>query len=192
MKSFKQFLLENQTKYVAIYGGRFQPMHKGHHSVYRKACDMFGKDNVYISTSNKINLDDKKGKISPFNFEDKKRIMTDLYGIDEDKIVQTKSPIFAPAEIVSEKPDHAVIMIVGDKDVDRYHAADYSEFVGFDHLAPNGHYFYNAGNQEGGLSSTDIRSHLSTGYKEAFSKVFGKYDEDLHNMVQDRLQAVSK
>jgi cytidyltransferase-like protein len=193
VKSFKQFLNEDSNKnYVVIYGGRFQPMHKGHHAVYKKACDMFGADDVYISTSDKTNLDPKKGKISPFNFEEKKLIMNKMYDIDPKKIIKTKSPIFAPPEIVDDHPDKAVIMVVGGKDAKRYQQNEYNEFTSFHSLENGGHYFFNAGDKADGISSTDVREHLKTGYKEAFVSTFGKHDEDIYNLVSARLQDQSK
>jgi hypothetical protein len=45
------------------------------------------KDNVYIGTSNKT--DNHK---SPFNFKEKKEIMTTMFGIPSNKIVEVKNP----------------------------------------------------------------------------------------------------
>jgi len=50
-------------KTVVVYSGRFQPFHSGHYISYLKLARKFGKDNVYIGTSN-----DTSGPKSPFNF----------------------------------------------------------------------------------------------------------------------------
>ena len=53
----EQILLEEPTqikKTIVIYSGRFQPFHKGHYNTYQNLTKKFGKDNVYIGTSNKI------------------------------------------------------------------------------------------------------------------------------------------
>jgi hypothetical protein len=56
--------------------------------VYDNLVSQFGKNNVYISTSN-----DTSNKLnSPLNFEQKKRIMIDLFNIPESKILQAASP----------------------------------------------------------------------------------------------------
>ena len=39
-------------KTVVVYAGRFQPFHRGHYAAYKKLVDKFGKDSVYVGTSN--------------------------------------------------------------------------------------------------------------------------------------------
>jgi len=53
-------------KTVVIYVGRFQPMHKGHYGTYQHLVKKFGKDNVFVGTSDKV----ERPK-SPFNFNPK-------------------------------------------------------------------------------------------------------------------------
>ena len=72
MNSLTQFLvdgilLEGIEKTIVVYSGRFQPFHKGHFATYENLIKKFGKDSVYIATSNKT--DNQK---SPFNFKEKK------------------------------------------------------------------------------------------------------------------------
>lgn len=88
MKTFKQFLIEQNNQDIVIYPGRFQPMFNHHKAVYDKLVAEFGKNNVYISTSN-----DTSNKLNnPLNFEQKKRIMVDMFSIPDNKIVQASSP----------------------------------------------------------------------------------------------------
>ena len=68
-----QILLEDKNpikKTVVIYVGRFQPMHKGHYGTYHYLVKKFGKNNVYIGTSDKVELPK-----SPFNFREKVKIV---------------------------------------------------------------------------------------------------------------------
>ena len=52
MKSLVQYIIEStQLRPVVIYGGKFQPFHKGHYEIYEKLVKEFGKDNVM-----KVNL----------------------------------------------------------------------------------------------------------------------------------------
>ena len=45
-------LTEDIAKDIAVfYGGRFQPMHKGHHKVYMNLVEQFGSSNVFIATT---------------------------------------------------------------------------------------------------------------------------------------------
>ncbi len=72
---------------VVIYPGRFHPFHKGHKSVYDTLVKRFGKDRVYIATSNKV--DPPK---SPFTFGEKRAMMA-LTGVDPSRVVQVKNTI---------------------------------------------------------------------------------------------------
>ena len=49
----KGILTEDIEKKVVVYAGRFQPFHKGHYLTYMHLVKTFGKNNVYIGTSNK-------------------------------------------------------------------------------------------------------------------------------------------
>jgi len=71
---------------LVIYPGRFQPFHKGHYAVYEYLTGKFGRNNVYIATSNKT--DNAK---SPFTFAEKAYFMQ-LTGVPADRIVQATQP----------------------------------------------------------------------------------------------------
>ena len=94
----KEILTENIEKKVVVYAGRFQPFHPGHYGSYKQLVSVFGKDNVYIGASNKT--DNLK---SPFNFKEKKQIMTTMFDVPSDKIIQIKNP-YAPKEILNKFP----------------------------------------------------------------------------------------
>ena len=51
---------------LVVYPGRFQPWHKGHYAVYNYLVNEFGRDSVYIASSNKVDP-----PRSPFNFSEK-------------------------------------------------------------------------------------------------------------------------
>ena len=55
-----------EPQLLVIYPGRFQPFHKGHYAVYEFLTGKFGRNNVYIATSNKTD-----GAKSPFTFSEK-------------------------------------------------------------------------------------------------------------------------
>jgi len=103
-------LFEATQQQVVIYPGRFQPFHKGHASVYRWLASKF--NNVFISTSNKV-----EPPRSPFNFEEKKLMMTHA-GVPANAIVQVKNPYIAD-EITSRfDPENTVaIFAVSEKDM---------------------------------------------------------------------------
>ena len=87
---------EQTSNRVVVYSGRFQPFHKGHFATYQLLTKKFGKENVYIGTTNKT--DNIK---SPFGFKEKKYIITKMFGIPANKIVQIKNP-YAPVEILDK------------------------------------------------------------------------------------------
>ena len=99
---------------IAIYPGRFQPMGKHHFETYQWACDKYGKDNVFITTSNKI----QEGR-SPLSFDQKADIMN-MHGIPFSSIIQAKNP-YAPKELFERRQinleETKLIVIVGHKDM---------------------------------------------------------------------------
>ena len=51
MKALYDYISENKgLRPVVIYGGKFQPFHKGHYEIYQRLVKEFGKKNVFIST----------------------------------------------------------------------------------------------------------------------------------------------
>ena len=97
---------------VVIYPGRFHPFHKGHKSVYDTLVKRFGKDRVYIATSNKV--DPPK---SPFTF-DEKRAMMALTGVDPSRVVQVKNPYQATEITDNFDPQNTTALFaVSDKDM---------------------------------------------------------------------------
>ena len=56
----------DRVQILVIYPGRFQPWHKGHKAVYDYLIQQFGRDNVFIATSNKVDP-----PRSPFSFSEK-------------------------------------------------------------------------------------------------------------------------
>lgn len=112
---FIQELAEPQL--LVIYPGRFQPFHKGHHAVYEWLTGKFGRNNVYIATSNKT--DTTK---SPFDFAEKKYFMQ-LTGVPDDRIIQAAQPyqienILSTGQITVADPSNTVVIFaVSQKDM---------------------------------------------------------------------------
>jgi hypothetical protein len=149
----------------------------------------FGKDNIYIGTSDKT--DNIK---SPFKFKEKKVIMMKMFGIPSDKIIQIKNP-YAPTEIIGKFPEEstAFITVVGEKD--RYRLkGKYFEPYHPDRVE-SGYkdkgYVYVAPAQSNPISGTDVRNWLSKGSEEqrksGFKKAYGKFDPKIFKLVSDKL-----
>ena len=187
----EQILLEesNIKKVVVVYVGRFQPMHKGHYKTFAHLQKKFGKADVYIGTSNKT----EKGR-SPFNFKEKVKIMTTMFGIPKSKIVQVKNP-YNPQEVLKRfnKETTAFVTVVGKKDASRL---THKYFQKYDGKPTEGYedrgYLYVAPMQGGAISGTEVRQGLSMGsddQKEKFFKdrAYGKFNKTIFQMVTDKL-----
>jgi hypothetical protein len=177
----------NVTKTVVVYSGRFQPFHKGHYISYLKLCNKFGRSNVYIGTSN-----DTSGPKSPFNFNEKVKIMTTMFGIPSSKIVQVRNP-YAPKEILSQFDGKTTqyIAAVGEKDANRLQGKYFKPYKG---KAGYGYgeigYVYPVPAESNPISGTDVRSWLGGDNKDkekGFLKAYPKFDKEIFKMITGKL-----
>lgn len=177
----------NVTKTVVVYSGRFQPFHKGHYISYLKLCNKFGRSNVYIGTSN-----DTSGPKSPFNFNEKVKIMTTMFGIPSNKIVQVRNP-YAPKEILSQFDGKTTqyIAAVGEKDANRLQGKYFKPYkdkagYGYEEIG----YVYPVPAESNPISGTDVRSWLSGDNKDkekGFLKAYPKFDKEIFKMITGKL-----
>lgn len=153
--------------------------------------ERFGKDNVYIATSDKT----EAGK-SPFGFKDKRDIMRQMFNIPDDKIVQVKNP-YAPSEILTKFPPETVyVTAVSQKDSERLggkYFTPYSgpgskqgyEEKGYFIVAPEMKVDIEGKN----ISGTQLRAifgnpNITDEVKqEIFAKVYGKFDQDIFDKI---------
>ena len=196
MNELSKFLVESIMlgdnpikKTVVIYVGRFQPFHKGHNGTYQHLIKKFGKDNVFIGTSNKTD----KLK-SPFNFKEKVKIMTTMFGIPSSKIHQVKNP-YKPTEILKkfDKDTTAFITVVGEKDKARLGGKYFQPYKGepTEGYRDRG-YVYASPSSGGGISGTEVRNGLSNGsddQKQNFFKdrAFPKFNKTIFKLITDKL-----
>src|SRR5210317_718377 len=186
----KGILTEDIKKEVVVYAGRFQPFHKGHYGTYQHLVKKFGKDNVYIGTSNKT--DNIK---SPFKFKEKKMIMMKMFGIPSSKIVEIKNP-YAPKEIIGkfDNKTTAFVTVVGEKDRYRLKGKYFEPYHPdrIDKGYEDKGYVYVAPSSGGGMSGTEARKLLSQGSESdkitGFKKVYdGKFDSKIFTLITTRL-----
>jgi len=186
----EQILLteEELKNFVVVYAGRFQPFHKGHFATYQGLVKKFGKDKVYIGTSNKT--DNQK---SPFNFKEKKVIMTKMFGIPSNKIVEVKNP-YAPTEILKNFDDTTTgfITVVGEKDEQRLGGKYFEPYKGKVEFGyKDKGYVYASPAQSNAVSGTDVRNWLSKGTddekRKNFLKAYPKFDETIYKFITLKL-----
>jgi cytidyltransferase-like protein len=109
---FESYIAEAGPELVVLYPGRFQPFHLGHGDVFRSLQNKFGRDSVFIATSNKV-----EPSKSPFNFSDKTILMT-AAGVPSDRIIEVTNPYKLPEPRFN--PANTIFVVaVGAPDRDR-------------------------------------------------------------------------
>lgn len=195
-------------KLVVIYGGRFQPFHKGHYQAYKWLTKRYGKANVWIATSNSTNFDPAKGEVSPFTFKEKKQIINVLYDIEPRRIVQTKNPAFKPVEIFNLYKNYRPVYVaaVGRKDQERYVGNFFhplptdldlpDQVENLLALDENAGYYVEVPMRSEGISGTLVRQDLiaasddDDARKKIFEQYFGAYDSTIDELVKAKLKEV--
>jgi len=190
---------QKKKRIVAVYAGRFQPFHAGHYSVYTDMVRRFGKDNVYIATSEKT-----EPTKSPFSFDEKQAIIGKMFDVPQDKIVAVKSP-FAPEEVLNKFDPNttSVVTAFSEKDAGRLGAGKYysklpdkvnpEDLEGYE----NKGYYYVApvhkltiGGQN--VSGTAVRQLLGNPdidpkvRKSIFKRIYGKDDPEIFKLITKR------
>jgi hypothetical protein len=190
---------EEDRRVIAIYPGRFQPFHKGHYGVYKHLVDRFGKNNVFIATSDKT-----EGKRSPFNFNQKKRIITSLFDVPNDHVVQVRVP-YAPEEVLNQfDPENTTMVVaVSEKDRGRTKGFEsgqyYSEWTGEDLVGYDEGGFYYVTPMTGfrfrgdEVSGSKIRQVFRSeevsdeAKREFFKKLYGQFHPKVYDLLTRKL-----
>lgn len=189
-------LLEGKTdKLTVVYGGRFQPFHKGHAAAYKWLQDKFGADRVWIATSDKTTAK-SADKPNPLSFTDKKQVMTRIHKINPDRIVCCKNPAFGPSEIFSKVGDGVIyVAACGAKNRPRYAKGSFFKELpeDIDHLTPVSEkrgYYVLIPMQEDGISGTEAREQIARATESelplVIKRVLGDYDIATAKMLKKR------
>lgn len=208
MKNLQDYILEKlNIRPVVIYGGKFQPFHAGHFEIYQKLVKEFGKENVFISTSdiNKSKLKQKSySENHIFTFNEKLLILDKIFNIPKEQVIQAKRTPYLPSwkEIPVEGSNYAFITICGMKDFDRFDRLGKNEMT-IEEYDPNKNlesclthkYYYRLENEKVHLSATEVRNEFRKDIsleekKKYFKTAFGKYDEEIFNLVNDRINYI--
>lgn len=197
-------------KTFIIFAGRFHPFHKGHKSVYDYLKSKFSGDNVYITTTNKVELPK-----SPFSFDEKKKMM-ELTGVPANKILNVKRN-YNVEDIMNQIPldlkRDSIIFAVSEKDM----AEDprFSKFTKKDgspaYLQPYTGKALETADKHGYIvttpttdfnvlgkparSASELRKqYVSLGSKERelfISDLFGGYNDDIKNILDSKLDPIA-
>ena len=178
-------------KKIVMYPGRFQPFHSGHKEVYDEAVKKYGKENVYIITSNKVDP-----PRSPLNFNERKKVITTMFSdIPADKIIMVKNG-YRPIELMEKKPDDIVsIHILGEKDAERLTSGKY--FIPLNTKGKNniGHkehgYVDVIPNKKVNMSGSKVREIFNgddeDAKKELFEELYGKMNKSIFNLLNKKI-----
>lgn len=193
-------------KIICIYPGRFQPMGRHHVMAYQQLVNKFGERNVFIATSNKVDLPK-----SPLSYEEKKAVMI-RHGIPASQIVQTKNPYQALEIVTKFNPETtAVSFAVGEKDMKEdprfkitgkyfeMYPDNTNKMVGY----RNHGYLYVIPHMESKVvtkddsgkkitlnisSGTEIRQYLADGDHAIFAALMGTEDEALYQFLTNKFK----
>jgi hypothetical protein len=181
------------TDIAVFYGGRFQPMHKGHHKVYMDLVEQFGSSNVFIATIIAKNATPEK---DPFSYEEKTGLMTEMFNIPANQIVKT-SPYRPDVSLTGKDPNNtAIVLVFSAKDAGRLKGGNYlRDYTPGAEMVPSDQagYILEVPIQEGGMSATDFRKamknqSLNDNQKMMkFREFFGSINENVFNFIKDKL-----
>lgn len=103
-------------KALVVYGGRFQPPHRGHLASYNELASKYGKSNVYMASADKA-----LGAKDPFSWDEKKKLAVNM-GVPSNHFVKI-SNVYNADKIAEAIPfnadDTVLILAVSQKDGDR-------------------------------------------------------------------------
>lgn len=115
--------MEFENDYKVAYAGRFQPFTPNHKKVYDHLVEKFGEEHVYITTASIPKSAKGQEDRYPLEFKDKVKVITGLYDIPEENIVEEVSPYMAN-NLVDGNFDQSIIYAVGGKDEGRFDDSD--------------------------------------------------------------------
>ena len=173
-----------ESRTIVIFPGRFQPWHLGHQCFYEHLCEKFGKQNVYIASSN------IKGNNSPLSFTQKKRIATKFFGVPSNRFIKCAKP-YSPEEILEkfDRSKTSLVLALGGKDRKRLSESEYFQtypkkiVVGLRNCKEMT-YVYSGPMFANNRCGTDIREQFKGAgtlqqKKLCFLKMFGSFDQKL-------------
>lgn len=184
---------------IVIYTGRFQVFGRHHYQVYRSLCDKFGKNNVFITTTNSTHDVEK----NPLNYKEKLSVIL-KYGIPKTQICCVSSTYKS-----TELTDHfnpntvAAIFVYGEKDAGRiqYIKSDgspsyfkpYSGQLEIEPFSKSGyvlvvpHKSVEVNGEE--LNGTLLRKLLPNSTESEFTELMGWYDPQIHAMFKRKFKS---
>lgn len=190
----------DEKNIITVYPGRFQPFHRGHFNTFSLLRDRFGRNDTYVATTNKT-----ESERSPFSFQEKKNLITQLYDVPSRFVVEVENP-YSPKEITKSYNGDEDVLIVGvgaknDERIGRLTQGNYYKVYDPDlDLKPfseRGYVFPIKKEDEiqldgNPISGSKIRELFRTPMpeerrKKLFEYVFGEFDQGIYELVNNKL-----
>jgi hypothetical protein len=187
---------------AVFYGGRFQPMHKGHFGLYNQLTSRFGVDNVFIATTFGKNqqIMHSAGDYStdPFTFEEKSSIAYKMFDVKPGHIVDTR-PYNPDVKLIGRDPETTVVVLAfSEKDAGRLKSGGAlsplpEDTSNLQSVSEGKSYFITMPVNEGGMSATDFRTTMAdesiddAKKQNVFQQFFGKFDQEVFDFIKERV-----
>jgi hypothetical protein len=174
---------------IVIYPGRFQPFHKGHYYSYQDLVKKFGKNNVYLATSDKTDPDK-----SPFNFKEKQSIISKMFKIPSSHILKVRSPYLASEyEGIADPSTDILIVGLGEKDGSRLKGKYYKPYTssekkpfdteGYIYIVPQLQMKLDGKTISGSVVRELFRNGTDEERKKLFTTLYGKFDKSMYKTI---------
>jgi nicotinamide mononucleotide adenylyltransferase len=167
-------LFEDTHNTLVVYPGRFQPFHKGHKAVYDQLVKQYGRDSVFIATSNKV-----EQPKSPFSFSDKVQFMT-LTGVPLDRIAE--DPRFKSWTKKDGTPTYFQPMPKDTAQIQTFDKHGYIKVVPTVEFTVLGHPMRSATEIRASFAKADTRTQ-----KAIVQDLFGSYNDAVLHIMQHKL-----
>jgi len=195
-------MIINGMNVIAFYPGRFQPMGIHHRKTWEWTCSMFGENNSFIISSDKVSPDR-----SPLCFREK-QLFADAHGIPSSKFINESTPYVSSRwkNVTAHIPSYQnciYVFVVGQKDMNE----DARFRVGMKKRTPNEPTYFQHFNPKNDLKSaehhayllvapheshslpsgkessgTNLREFLATSTPDEFKSALGFYSKDIHEL----------
>lgn len=172
------------VNFNVVFPGKFQPFHRGHYEAYQDLVNRFGRNNVYIATTDRV-----EPRQNPFTFRQKKDIMTSLFDIPNEHVVEAEEPT-NPDELFD---DHNIVVFATEE------PGELQEWSSESYRDGDGQYYYSASQKKFEYDGRPVSSDSilevfrssevdEQDKREFFEYLYGQFDENVYEMMTRRLE----
>jgi len=167
-----------------VLPGEFQPFHRGHYEAYEELVNRFGRNKVHIATNDRV-----EPRQNPFTFSQKKDIMTSLFDIPHEHVVEAEDPSDLD-ELFEDDQDIIVFATEDNLGLEKWDSEYYHDGGGRYHYPVSEKSFEFEGypiTSERILEVFRSQDVDERDKEEFFEYLYGKFDENVYDMMNRRL-----